>query len=349
MNEIVSITGVDQFDGGSAYKCGFVCVAEASSMSKVGQSPTKSPLDVSALAHQLYTAADGPDVPTNEWGMSLPQLYTNLHAVGLHYQGLPVDMSVIRAYIQAGYPVIVAGLETSFYDMELGDVVPYPWTPTGTHVILLTGVEGNNFLVRDSANIIAPNTLRPGPRVYDASKMQLISATAVVPSWMPQPGYPLQVKKGSVVSSTHIPDGWKDDGATLTAPNGKIVVKGFRARILSDANWQAVNIPLENEHGVSSEEMSNPSLGGGTQQIFRLSVLEWTQARGVYEMWVGQELLAVRAALHDALSKLSAVPVSKPVDPAQQAAMHTLLVGLLNATSPFAQLNQQAQELAKEF
>lgn len=347
MSEIISITQVDQFDGGSAYKCGFEAVAECSSMSKVGQSPTKSPPEVLALAHQRYIAADGPDVPSNQWGMSLPQLYTELHAAGLHFQGLPVSISIIRAYIQAGYPVIVAGLETGFYDMELGDIVPYPWTPTGNHVLVITGLDGDNFLVRDSANIIAPNTLRPGPRVYDAAKMQLISATAVVPPWLPQPGYPLQTKKGKALS--YIPDGWKDDGNTLTAPNGKVVVKGFRSRILSDPNWQAVNMPLENEHAVTSEEMSNPELGGGTQQIFRLSVLEWTQARGVYEMWVGQELMAVRSALHDALTKIQAIPVVKPVDPAQQASMHTLLVGLINATSPFAQLNQQAQELAKEF
>jgi hypothetical protein len=90
-----------------------------------------------------------------------------------------------------------------------------------------------------------------------------------------------------------IPQGWSDDGTTLKAPNGRVVVMGFRQWVLSH-NWDPANLPLENEHGQTPLEVSNPALGGGTQQLFRWKVLEWTPARGVFEMWAGQEFLALR-------------------------------------------------------
>lgn len=93
-----------------------------------------------------------------------------------------------------------------------------------------------------------------------------------------------------------VPTGWKDDGTTLTAPNGIPVVQGFRQFLLSNT-WDAANWPLEPEQGANPVEMSNPSVGAGTRQTFRMSMLEWTQARGVFLGWCGQELLKVREEL----------------------------------------------------
>src|SRR5258708_40146865 len=99
---------------------------------------------------------------------------------------------------------MLCGAETGMYDIGLGDIVPYAWTPTGNHCIVVSGVDANgNFLVHDCASI-APSGVRPGPRTYDASKLQIVSATAVIPPW-----------KGVAM----IPTGWHDDGQTLTAPN----------------------------------------------------------------------------------------------------------------------------------
>ena len=92
------------------------------------------------------------------------------------------------------------------------------------------------------------------------------------------------------------PQGWSDDGTSLKAPNGLVVVKGFRQYVLTH-NWDPANLPLENEHGQTPLEVSDPALGGGTQQMFRWTVLEWTPARGVFEMWAGQEFLAQRQRL----------------------------------------------------
>jgi hypothetical protein len=91
-----------------------------------------------------------------------------------------------------------------------------------------------------------------------------------------------------------VPAGWRDDGKTLTAPNGMNVVLGFRDYILSHP-WDAGDWPLEAEHAQNPLEISNTSLGGGTQQVFRYSMLGWTGARGVFKEWMGQELLATRA------------------------------------------------------
>jgi hypothetical protein len=94
-------------------------------------------------------------------------------------------------------------------------------------------------------------------------------------------------------SSSMIPTGWHDDGTTLTAPNGVHVVHGFRSYVLAH-NWASDNLPLAPEFGAQQLEAINPSTGGGTCQYFRWVVLEYTQARGVFEMWVGGELLWTR-------------------------------------------------------
>src|SRR5258707_4015273 len=105
-----------------------------------------------------------------------------------------------------------------------------------------------------------------------------------------------------------IPTGWKDDGQTLTAPNGVGVVLGFRVYVLSHA-WDAGNIPLAPEQGVQLLEASNPGLGGGNQQMFRWSMLGYTTARCVFLEWIGQELGVVRQqaiTYHDLSKQLQA-------------------------------------------
>jgi N-acetylmuramoyl-L-alanine amidase len=95
-----------------------------------------------------------------------------------------------------------------------------------------------------------------------------------------------------------IPQGWKDDGTTLTAPNGHKVVAGFRNYILNPINtWRADDLPLEEEHAATPLEISNPSLGTGHVQHFNYSILEWTPTKGVFLAYAGKEAMALRAAL----------------------------------------------------
>ena len=93
-----------------------------------------------------------------------------------------------------------------------------------------------------------------------------------------------------------IPTGWHDDGTTLTASNGVPITHGFREYVLAH-NWASDNLPLAAEFGAGQLEGINPSVGGGSCQFFRWIVLEYTQARGVFEMWVGQELQYTRTKL----------------------------------------------------
>ncbi len=90
-----------------------------------------------------------------------------------------------------------------------------------------------------------------------------------------------------------VPANWKDDGTTLTAPNGVKVVHGFRDYVLAH-NWDAANEPVAAEFGTSLLESSNPSLGGGTQQLFNWTMLGWNAARGVFFEWGVRELAFCR-------------------------------------------------------
>ncbi len=94
-------------------------------------------------------------------------------------------------------------------------------------------------------------------------------------------------------ASMGVPAGWHDDGKTLTAPNSVPVRYGFREYVLSH-NWDANNWPLGPEFATGRLEDSNPSLGGGSQQIFRWSMLGYNTTRGVFFEWVGQELIVAR-------------------------------------------------------
>lgn len=116
----------------------------------------------------------------------------------------------------------------------------------------------------------------------------------------------------------NVPQGWHDDGTTLTAPNGHKVKLGFRHYVLNN-NWDPKNMPLEEEVGLSPVEESNPSLGSGTQQVFNWTTLEWTPSRGVFVAWTGQELLKVRAdkaalqtQLADLQTKLATLQSTQP-------------------------------------
>lgn len=126
-------------------------------------------------------------------------------------------------------------------------------------------------------------------------------------------------------SMAGIPQGWHDDGQTLTAPNGIQVIQGFRDWVLANS-WDAGNWPLMSVQALNPVEIGNPSLGAGTVQPFRTSVLAWTKTRGVYLMWIGQEYTALYLKAHDTLTQLTNVQAqvkalqaqiaqSQPADP----------------------------------
>lgn len=324
--EVATFQDVDQFQPAKTqFACGFFSCAIVKAMAPVGQPPTQTVAEMIAEAEQWYTQYDGRNTPSNENGMTLQQLYNLIVQIGLHFQATSTAAPMLRAWLKLGYPVIVAGAETGFHDLELGDAVPYPWKPIFSHIIVLTGVTADgNFLVRDVANVSNlndPHALRPGPRTYDAQRMQLSSATVVVPPWKARPPAGFDPSQNDFVPA--IPTGWHDDGVTLTAPNGHTVVMGFRRYVLTQ-HWDAENLPLQEENARNPLEETNLSLGSGTQQIFNWTTLEWTSTHGVFVGWTGPELLKLRAenaALQAQLpgqNPTPSVPPSPPTTPSTQ-------------------------------
>ncbi len=297
--EIADFQDVDQFQPAKTqFACGFFSVAIVKAMASVGKPPTQTVPQMIAEALQWYQQYNGDPSWRNTSGMELWQLYSLIVQVGLHYQATGInEKDLLRAWLGRGYPVLVAPTEVSVADLGLGGKNPYPWRVAGTHIIVLTGVASNgNFLVRDPANctnLSDPNSLRPGPRIYDAAKLVLVSATVVVPPWLPRPPAGFDPRK-ETSSMNVVPLGWRDDGTTLVAPNGHRVVLGFRGHVLANS-WNKDNVPLEDEHGQAPVAESDPTLGNGTAQSFRDTTLAWTSAKGVFELAQGQELLARRA------------------------------------------------------
>lgn len=247
------VAPLDQFQPGhSAYECvAFGCADIYYSGPPAGQ-PAGNAAQIVNLAEQWYAKEEGSNDSSNTRGMSLGAEYAVLEGLQLHYEPLSGDLlTATREALGRGLPVLICGAEASFFDVVLGRC-PYAWQPAGNHCIVATGIApGGDLYVRDYAN----SEFFGYRRVYSAARMQLISATAVWPRWMEE---------------TMTPANWKDDGTTLTAPNGHKVVLGFRGKVLQ--GWEASDVPTEEEHGDGT---------GGTVQKFTRTILKWNAKDGV--------------------------------------------------------------------
>src|SRR5258708_555737 len=112
---------------------------------------------------------------------------------------------------------------------------------------------------------------------------------------------------------TMVPANWHDDGTTLVAPNGVKVVHGFRDYVLAH-NWDPTNEPVMAEFGTSLLEASNPSLGGGTQQLFNWTMLGWNAARGVFVEWGVRELAFCRQQVQQKATQIGALQAQAQTD-----------------------------------
>lgn len=326
--EVVNTTDADQFLAGkSAFECGFFACAIAKSMAKPGQAPTLSVQQITTSAEQWYAQYNGSDAASNERGMTVEQEYELLHQIGLHYQAIAEDINQVKAWIEAGYPVLLAVTEASVRDMGLDGANPYPWNVgTSTHIVLATGVKDGNLLVRDSANISRnttdTNALRPGPRVYDASRLQLVSATVVVPPWRPRPASATAIPQDST-----IPEGWSDDGETLTAPNGVQVTGEFRTYIHAH-NWDAADQPLGPAEEADPVEIGFSQADGnnaGARLITMYSELCQTQARGVYRASIGREFWTlIRAEKPEPINETARANVQAAAKLIEETATHLI-------------------------
>jgi hypothetical protein len=129
-----------------------------------------------------------------------------------------------------------------------------------------------------------------------------------------------------------VPEGWTDDGSTLRAPNGNVVVKGFRWWVLTHA-WNPQDEPQGPESYANPVEYSDPAKGDGSIQAFNLTgQLCWTQARGVYVATPGAELFALRSAL-DAANKGETKNALTPAEIAALEAIRDMAAALVAVKS----------------
>jgi hypothetical protein len=276
--------------------CGFAATALCFAAGPPGSDPRHTVQWAIQQMAAWYTEFDGPNIRSNTNGMETWQLYKLIVEKGGHYQAIDANATSIASWIKARYPVIVAVTEDSVYDVHL-KAKPYTWDTSGlSHIFTVTGIDHDHiFLMRDTLN-----QHDGSPYSYDGDRLSYLSATVFVPDWMPRPASAIAPQGGTSMSTpdTLKQHGWHDDGTTLVAPNSVPIVRGFRGYILAH-NWNPDNWPLAPEYGTPQLEGSNQALGGGTQQVFRWTMLGWTEAHGVFEEWTGQELLYLSKKVAD--------------------------------------------------
>lgn len=157
--------------------------------------------------------------------------------------------------------------------------------------------------------------------------------------------------KETPIMTTQVPTNWSDDGTTLKAPDGTPVVLGFRDHVLNN-NWDPANVPLEAEHHDLILEQSNTSLGAGQSQMFRKTRLEYTPKTGVFEGWLGQELLWYQQQYQAMLKQIAGLQQQLNTDTqaqeiAQLQAENVALKALL-ASSNLSQIGTLAKQIADD-
>jgi GH25 family lysozyme M1 (1,4-beta-N-acetylmuramidase) len=291
--EVADFPDVSQMEPNeSEFACGFFAVGECLFAGPVGSGPR-------GTAEQVDQWVDSHG-GLNTGGVSIPDMVSLFQQAGLPFLPLPAinptssqtaDALLIRTYLSMGYPVIVTIPESFVYDLDLkGNPYAPNWTPSGNHILTITGWDGN-YIVHDTAAIVGGifGKVASQPRHYLASSLHISWAAVVKVPWL-----------GG--SSMGVPTGWHDDGVTLTTPNGNKYVKGFRAHVLAHMpQWAAGDVPLENEHHVAVFEYSNPTWHpeGGQQQISHEHMLAYTSAAGVQEEVLGGELFYWRSKADD--------------------------------------------------
>lgn len=235
---------------------------------------------------------------------------------------IPVDRVSLADLRTAIIAALVAGQTVIVY---LGNAQALTYNERGVygHFIALGGIDSDlGYLVGNGDDVLALGGKGIIPtRWYGWSMLAAAQINGMI-----------ALEKVGANMSQNIPTGWRDDGTTLTAPNGVGVVRGFREWVLSHS-WDTNNTPLAAERVIASGsiEPGNPAMGPGSRQDFRFASLGWTQATGVYVIAVGQDIVALEQQLATANAEIESRR--------KQVADLTALIGPLN--TQIADLQQQ--------
>jgi hypothetical protein len=92
------------------------------------------------------------------------------------------------------------------------------------------------------------------------------------------------------------PQGWTDKDGVLYSPSGIPITQGFRAWVLGHT-WDAANVPLAPAKNVAVTDLTQPTHGGGSLQVFRDCMLGWTKNNGVVAQYpLGPQLALARTS-----------------------------------------------------
>ena len=323
-NEVADFLDTNQFiPGRSAYEC----VAYSAALLKYAGQPRHGPigstLEASNLAQYWYGRETGSNTADNTSGMSLAQEYDMLKGVGLAYKSLAASVDAIKAALSQGYPVLFCGAETGMVDVALGDVVPYGWPPSGNHAIVISGIAPDgNLLVHDCASI-APNGVRPGPRTYDASKLQPVSATAIIPAWLSEDNMAIDINSPGV--SEHFTE--TDAQHWTCKQTGKVLQMGILDFYKQQGGLQRLGLPVSNEIALDAS--------GNTRQHFERGALLYDPQHkydnppgsgSVYyaHIYTGPCWTAVTADLNAQITTLTSALAQAKAAPANDAALQAV-------------------------
>lgn len=211
----------------------------------------------------------------------------------------------IHQQLHAGHPVIIT------MPSQWGIAPPDPVHPVGwTHVGIMYGDGPGNPGELECMNPWIWPQLHIGDDAYWAARLCFGQV------WI------MSSKAGAIQMG--VPQNWKDDGTTLSAPNGHHVTLGFRGFVIgAQPQWDATNVPLEEARGLAQTE-HHAQLGAGTRQVFLRAILRWNNnTEGVKASDAGAEILACESEIAAAQAATTAMQSQRDALSAKLAAETT--------------------------
>lgn len=243
-------------------------------------------------------------------------------SVTLNHISVPGYQEIVES-VNRGH-VAIGGF-SDYVNLQLVDGShPYDWNdPHGlSHIVLIVGYDD------DTQAVVVHDPLRSvSGQPADYSWQSFQAAQFYVLSEVSGPSLLVSGHDGQMMA----PAGWSDDGVTLTAPNGVPVVGDFREWVLTHA-WESQNWPLTAARQMDAVEWGYPSSGPGTRQDFRTVSLGQPTGQDVYQIWIGQDILALAQQLSDCKSQIS--QMMQELDQMRQASTSGTLIPSGNPSIP---------------
>lgn len=301
--------------------CGECALSTARVASETGDLTTQQAIDLMTWLNR--------DMMSRGWA-DAPQAITNTHH--LHLEALHNGWRVDEAHtVEWQDPIPAVNLHP--WMLDLAGVKPFvlmltnagpgltavdgshPERGVAGHFICVVGLADEGYICNDGDNYEIGLQLV----TYPWSAIQAAHVTGILT---------LEMETG-----VGIPTGWTDDGIYLrNAQTPYFVSREFRDWILTHG-WDAENVPTTNADQYTSIEPGNPAIGSGLRQDFRLGTSlakpdndvpsASLKAGQLYQVWSGNDIVALRKQVADLEAKLAQTPPSGvPAD--LQAALHTL-------------------------